>query len=147
MQYIYSVQQNKAYASWMLRANRARAVPPFGLVQNTYRTRTEQYKRIYVCILFWKIILNRIVIVILWPICGLLMQIINHNKSKFTLSKLVLTCVGCKHFKFTCTHRSCTLSCVHVECMSTYFVIRLLFNVQNSDNIIQKYECQIFLFT
>ena len=46
-----------------------------------------------------------------------------------------------------CMHRSCTLSCVHVECMSTYFAIKLLFNVQNSDNILLKYECQIFLFT
>ena len=54
-----SVQQNKAYASRILRPNRARAVPPFGMVQNTYRTRTVQYQRIYVCMLFPKIMLNR----------------------------------------------------------------------------------------
>ena len=133
--------------SWILRANRARAVPPFGLVQNTYRTLTVQYQRIYVCILFWKIMLNRSLIVILWPICELVKQIINHNRSKFVLSKLVLTGVCCQHFMYTCMHRSCTLSSVHVECMSTYFVVRLLFNFQNSDNILQKYECQIFLFS
>ena len=125
---------------------RARAGPPFGMVKNTYRTRTVQYQRIYVCILFWKFMLNRSLIVILLPICGLLKQIINHNRSKFVLSKLVLTGVCCKHFMYTCMHRSCTLSCVHVECMSNYFAIRLLFNVQNSDNILLKYECQIFLF-
>ena len=51
---LYSVQQNKAYASWILGANRARAGPPFGMVQNTYRTRTVEYQRIYVCILFLK---------------------------------------------------------------------------------------------
>ena len=132
--------------SWILRANRTRAVPPFGTVQNTYRTRTIQYQRIYVCILFWKIMLNRCLIVLLWPICGLLKQNINHNRPKFVLSKLVLTGVCSKHFMYTCMHHSCTLSSVHVECMSTYFVIRLLFNVQNSDNILLKYECQIFLF-
>ena len=132
--------------SWILRANGARVVRPFGMVQNTYWTRTVQYQRIYVCILFWKIMLNRSLIVIFWPICGLLKQIINHNRSKFVLSKLVLTDVCYKHFMYTWMHRSCTLSCVHVECMSTYFVIRLLFNVQNSDNILLKYECQIFLF-
>ena len=116
--------------SWILRANRASAVPPFGVVQNKSRTRTVQYQRIYIWILFWKIILNRSLIVILWPICGLLKQIINHNRSKNVLRKLVLTGVFCKHF--TCMHRSCTLSSVHVEFMSTYFVVRLLFNVQNS---------------
>ena len=133
---------------WILRANRAYCtVPPFDMVQNTFRTRTAQaqYQRIYVFILFWKIMLNRSLIVILLPICGLLMQIININRSNFVLSKLVLTGVCCKHFLFTCMHRSCTLYCVQVECMSTYFVIRLLFNVQNSDNIILKYECQILL--
>ena len=132
--------------SWILRANRARAVPPCGMVQNTYRTRTVQFQRIYVCILFWKILLNRSLIVILWPICRLLMQIINHNRSKFLLNKLVLTGVCCKHFMYTCMHSSCTLSSVHVECMSAYFVVGLLFNVQNSDNVLLKYECQIFLF-
>ena len=120
---------------WILRANRARAVPRFGMVQNTYPTRTVQYQRIYDCILFWKIMVNRSLIVILRPICGLLKQIINHYRSKFVLSKLVLIPVCCKHFMYTCMHRSCTLSCVHVECISTYFVIRLLFKVQNSDNI------------
>ena len=85
-------------------------------------------------------------IVILWPICGLSMQIINHNRSKLVLSKLILTGSCCKHFMYTCMHHSCTLSCVHMECMSTYFVIRLLFNVKNSDKILQKYECQILLF-
>ena len=75
-----------------------------------------------------------------------LKKIINHNRSKFVLSKLVLTGVCCKHFMYTCMHRSCTLSSAHVECMSTYFMVRLLFNVQNSDNILLKYECQIFLF-
>ena len=127
-------------------ANRTRAVPQFGMVQNTYRMRTVQYQRICVCILFWKIMLNRSLIVILWPICGLLKQNINHNRPKFVLSKLVLTGVCCKHFMYTCMHPSCTLSSVHVECMSTYFVVKLLFNVQNSDNILLKYECQIFLF-
>ena len=107
---------------------------------------TVQYQRIYVCILFWKIMLNRSLIVILCPICGLLKQIINHNRSKFVLSKLVITGVCCNHFMYTCMHRSCTLSSVHVECMSTYFVVRLLFNIKNSDNILIKYECQIFLF-
>ena len=143
---IYTAWNNIAYASWILRANRTRAVPPFGMVQNTYRTRTVQYQRIYICISFWKIMLNRSSIVILWPICGLLKQIINHNRSKFVLSKLVLTGICCKQFMYTCMHRSCALSCVHVECMSTYFVIRLLFNVQNCDNILLKYEYQIFLF-
>ena len=108
----------------MLRANRALAVPPFGMVQNTYRTRTVQYQRIYVCISFWKIMLNQSLIIILWTICGLLKQIINHNRLKFVLSKLVITGVCCKHFMYTCMHRSCRLSCVHVECMSTCFVIR-----------------------
>ena len=126
--------------SWILCPNRAFAVPPFGIVQNTYRTRTVQYQRIYVCILFWKFMLNRSLIVILWPICGLLKQIINHNRSKFVLSKLILTGVCSKHFMYTCMHRSCTLSSVHVECMSTYFVVILLFNFQNSDNILLKYE-------
>ena len=106
-----------------------------------HRTRTVQYQRIYVCILFWKIMQNRNLIVILWPICGLLKQIINHNRSKFVISKLILTGVCCKHFMYTCMHRSCKLYCVHVERMSNYFVIRLLFNVQNSDNILLKYEC------
>ena len=86
---------------WILSANRARAVPPFGMLQNTYRTRTVQYQRIDVCILFWKIMLNRSLIVILWPICGLLKQIINHNGSKFVLRKLVLTGVCCKHFMYS----------------------------------------------
>ena len=143
---IYSAQQNKAYSSWILRANKARAVQPFGMVQNTSRTRTVQYQRIYVTILFWKIVLNQSLIVILWPICVLLKQIINHNRSKFVLSKLVLTSVCCKHFMYTWMHRSCTLSCVHVEYMFTYFVIMLLFNVQNSDNILLKYKCQILFF-
>ena len=143
--YIYSAQQNEAYTR-ILRANRARAVLPLGMVLNTYRMRTIQYQRIYVCILFWKIMLNRILIVILWQICGLLKQIINHNRSKFALSKLILTGVCCRHFMYTCMHSSCTLSSVHVECMSTYSVVRLLFNIQNSDNILLKYECQIFLF-
>ena len=132
--------------NWILRANRARALPLFGMVQNTYWMRTVQYQCIYVCILFWKIMLNQNLIVILWPICGLLKQIINCNTSKFVLSKLVLAGVCCKHFKCTWMHRSFTLSCVHVEYMSTYFVIRLLFNVQNSNNIFFKYKCQIFLF-
>ena len=75
-------------------------------------------------------------------------QIINHNRSKFVLSKLVLTGVCCEHFMYTCMHCSCTLSCVHVECMSTSFVIRLLFNVFRLlfNNILLKYECKIFLF-
>ena len=136
----------KYMPDWILRANRPRAVRPFGMVQNTYRTRAIQYQRIYVCILFWKIMLNRSLIVILWLICGLLKQIINHNRSKFVLSKFVLTGVCCKQFMYTCMHRSCTLYCVHMECMSTNFVIRLLFNVQNSDSILLKYQCQIFLF-
>ena len=122
---IYSVQQNKAYASWILRANRARAVRPLGKVQDTYRMRTVQCQRICVCILFWKIMLNWSLIAILWSFCGLLKQIKNHNRSKFVLSKLVLTGVCYKHFMYTLMHRSCTLSCVHVECMSTYFVMRL----------------------
>ena len=88
--------------------------------------------------------LNRSLIVILWHIWWLLTQIINHNRSKFVLSKLVLTSVCCKHFMYRCMHRSCTLSCVHVECMCTYFVIRLLFIVQNSDRIFLKYQCQSF---
>ena len=150
-QCIYSVQQNKAYA----RLNIARqqsscsAAVWHGIEhvpcqqQNTY-----QYQRIFVCILFWKIMLNRSLIVILWPFCGLLKQIINHYRSKFVLRKFVLTGVCCKHFMYTCIHRSCTLYCVHMECMSTYFVIRLLFlfNIQNSDNVLLKYECQICLF-
>ena len=145
---IYTVYNRiKHMPDWILRANRARAVRPFGMVQNTYRMRTVQYQRIYVRILFWKIMLNRSLTVILWPICELLKLIINHNTSKFVLSKLVITGVCRKHFMYTCMHRSCTLSCVHVECMSTYVVIRLLFNVQNSDNILLKYECQFFLFS
>ena len=143
---IYTVYNRIKYMpDWIFRANRTRAVRTFGMVQNTYRTRTVQYQRIYVCILFWKIMLNRSLIVILWLICRLLEQIINHNRSKFVLSKLVLTGVCCKHFMYTWMHRSCTLSCVHVECMSNNFVIRLLFNVQNSENILLRYQCQIFL--
>ena len=143
---IYTVYNRiKHMPDWILRANKARAVSPFGTVQNTYRTRTVQYQRIYVCILSWKVVLNRSLIVILWPICGLLTQIINYNRSNFVLSKLGLTGVCCRHFMYTWMHRSCTLSCVHVECMSTYFVIRLLFNVQNSDRILLKHECQILL--
>ena len=46
----------KHMLDWILHTNRARAVPPFGVVQNTYRTRTVEYQSIYVCILFWKII-------------------------------------------------------------------------------------------
>ena len=145
--YVYNIHtvynRIKHVPDWILRANRARAVLPFGMVQNTYRTHTVQYPRIYICILFRKIMLNRSLIVIFWPICGLLKQIINHNRSKFVLSKLVLTGVCCKHYMYTC---NVTLSGAHVECMSTYFVIRLLFNIQNSDNILLKYECQIFLF-
>ena len=107
---IYTVYNRiKHMPDWILRASRARAVRPFGTVQNTYRTRTVQYQCIYVCILFWKIMLNRSLIVILWQICGLLKQILNHNRLKFVLSKLVLTGAWCKHFMYTCMHRSCTL--------------------------------------
>ena len=113
--YIYTVYNRIKHmpCSWILRAN-ARTVPPFGTVQNTYCTRTVQCQRIYVCILFWKIMLNRSLIVILWPIYGLLKQIINHNRSKFVRSKLVLTGVCCKYFMYTCMYRPCKLSCVHV---------------------------------
>ena len=119
--YIYSVQQNKSYASWMLRANRARAGPPLGIVQNTYRTRTVQYQRIYVGILFWKTMRNRSLIVILLPICGLLKQILTHNRSKFILSKHVLTGICCKHFMYihVCTVRVHFLVCTLSVCLPT----------------------------
>ena len=94
----------KHIPDWILRANRARVLRPLGTVQNTYRTRTVRYQRIYVSILFWKIMLNPSLIVILWLICGLLEQIINHNRSKFVLSKLVLTGVCCEHFMYTTIH-------------------------------------------
>ena len=83
----------------MLRANRARAGPPLGMVQNTSRTSTVVSINafIYVCILFWKTMRIRSLIVILLPICGLLKQILTHNRSKFVLSNLVLTGVCCKH--------------------------------------------------
>ena len=42
--------------------------------------------------------------------------IINNNRSKFLLSKLVLCGVCRKHFMYKYMHHSCTLSCVHVEC-------------------------------
>ena len=105
--YTHSVVQNNAYASWIFRANRTSALPPLGVVQNTYRTRTVHYQRIYVFIFFWKIMLNRSLIIILWPICGLLKQIINHNRSKFVLSLLVLTGfavnISCIHvYTFLC---------------------------------------------
>ena len=38
----------------MLRANRARAGPPLGMVQNTYWTRTVQYQRIMYAFYFEK---------------------------------------------------------------------------------------------
>ena len=126
---------------WTLRANRNNAVKPFGMVQNMYRTRTVQYQRIYDTILFWKIILNRSLIVI----SGLYTQIMNHNISNIALCKLVLTGFCCKHFTSTCMHLSCTLFCMHVECFYL-FCDPLLFIVQNSDRILLKYECQIFLF-
>ena len=44
------------------------------------------------------------------------------------------------HFMYRCMHLSCTLSCEHGECVSTYFVITVLFIFQNSDRILQKYE-------
>ena len=109
--------------SWILRANRARAVPPFSMVQNTYRTRTCSTVSTHLCLhLFWKIVLNRSLIVILWPIWGLLKKIINHNRSKFVLSKFVLTGVCCKHFMYTCT--VCTvrvhfLLCTWCVCLLT----------------------------
>ena len=122
--YTHSVQQNKAYA----RLNIARQQSSYSAavwhgtehVSDAYRTVSTHN----VCLLYWKITLNRSLIVIFWPICGLLTKIINHNRSNFLLSKLVLTGVCCKHFMYTCMHHSCTLFCVHVECMSTYFVIR-----------------------
>ena len=119
--YIYSVQQNQANTSWMLRANRARAGPPLGMVQNTYRTRTVQYQRIYVCILFWKTMRNWSMIVILLPICVLLKQILTHNRSKFVLSKLVLTGVCCKHFMYinVCTVHVHFLVCTWIVCLPT----------------------------
>ena len=89
------------------------AVPPFGMVQNTYWTRTVQYQRIYTCILFWKVMLNRSFIVILCPIYGLLKEIINHNRSKFVLSKLVLTGVCCKHFMYA----------IHVYTVRVHFLV------------------------
>ena len=133
---------------WILRTNRALQCGRLA----SYRTRIGRIQyRInaftYVCILFWKIMLNRSLVVILRPIYGLLKQFINNNRSKFVISKLVLTGVCCKQFMYTCMYRSCTPSCVHVECMCTYFVNRLLFNVQNTDNILLKYECKFFLFS
>ena len=111
--------------SWILRANRARAVQPFGMVQNTYRTRTDgtiQSVSTHLCLHLIlknhaKSKLDSDILANLWVI-NLLKQIINHNRSKFVLSKLVLTGVCCKHFMYTCMHRSCRLSSVHVECMS-----------------------------
>ena len=50
--YIYSVQQNKAYTRLNIARQQSSCMPLFGLVQNTYRTRTVQYQRIYVCVLF-----------------------------------------------------------------------------------------------
>ena len=111
---IYTIYiQNKVYASWIYCA-------PTELVHAAVWHGTEhvsdasavQYQRIYVWILFWKIMLNRILIAILWPISGLLKQIINHNRSKFALSKLVLSGVCCKHFMYTCMHCSCTCTCL-----------------------------------
>ena len=77
-------------------------------------------------------------------ICGLLKQIINHNRSKFGLSKLVLTGVCCKHFMYTCMHRSCTLSSVHVECVSLWSDFYLY--VQNSDNILLNMNVKFSYF-
>ena len=109
---IFSVQQNKT--------NRAPAVRPFGIVQNTYRTRTVQYQRIYVCILFWKIMLNRSLIVILWPIYGLLKQNLNHNRSKFVLSKLVLTALAVNiSYIHVCTVRVHFFVCTWSVCLPT----------------------------
>ena len=59
----------------------------------------------------------------------------NYKSHQIEICKPVLIGVCCKHFIYTCMHRSCTLSWMHVECTSTYFVISLLFNVQNSVNI------------
>ena len=106
----------------MLRVNRARAGPPLGMVQNTYRTHTVQYQRIYVFILFSKTMRNRSLIVILLAICGLLKQILTHNRSKFVLSKLVLTGVCCKNFMYihVCTLRVHFLVCTWSVCLPTF---------------------------
>ena len=101
----------KHMPDWILRANRARVVRPFAVVLITYRTRTVQYQLIYVCILFWKIMLNRRLIVILWRICGLLKQIMDHNISKFVLSKLVLTGVDVN------------ISCIHECTVRVHFIV------------------------
>ena len=67
--------------------------------------------RIYVCILFLKTMLNRSVIVILWPICVLLKQIINHNRSKFVVNsfyRAFAVNISCIH---ACTVREHFLVC------------------------------------
>ena len=50
--YVYNIctvyNRIKHMPDLILRANRARTVPPFGMVQNMYRTRTVQYQLIYV---------------------------------------------------------------------------------------------------
>ena len=104
----------------MLRANRARAGPPLGMVQNTYRTRTVRTVSTHLCLHFiLKTMRNRSLIVILLPICGLLKQILTHNRSKFVLSKLVLTGVCCKHFMYihVCTVRVHFLVCTWSVCL------------------------------
>ena len=94
------------------------AVSPFGMVQNTYRTRTVST---HLCLHFiLKIMLNRSLKVILWPFCWLLKEIINHNRSKFVLSKLVLPGVCCKNFMYTihvCTVRVHFLVCTWSVCL------------------------------
>ena len=54
VQYIYSVQQNKVYARWILRANRARAVQPFGMVQITTEHVSDAYSTVstHLCLHF-----------------------------------------------------------------------------------------------
>ena len=71
----------------------------------------------------------------LWPISGLLKQIINHNRSKFVLSKLVLSGVTGNISVY-----------VYAPLRVHFIVCTWSVNVQNFDNILLKYECQIFLF-
>ena len=111
---IYSVQQNKAYA----RLNVARQQSSYSAaVWHGTEHVSDAYSTVstHLCLhLFWKIMLNRSLIVTLSPIYGLLKQIINHNRSKFVLSKLVLTGVCCEH---VCTIRVHFLVCTWSVCL------------------------------
>ena len=121
VQYIYSVQQNKAYTRLNIACQQSscRAAVRHGTehVLDAYGTVSTHLCLHFILKNHAKSNLDSNIVANL----RLLKQILNHNRSKFVLSKLVLSGVCCKHFMYTCMHCSCTLSCVHVECLRPKF--------------------------